>query len=192
MVVVHRLPDLDQLNEEALRALVVAQHQQIEHLKLLIAQLRRMQFGRKSEKLTRQIEQLELQLEDLEAKHAKKTIPSASKPTPAPPSKTSSRRPLPSHLPRVTHTHTPKEDACPGCGGQLRKLGDDISEMLEYVPAHFHVIRHVRPKFSCAHCERIVQAPAPTRPIERGLAGPGLLAHVLVSKYCDYVAFAVM
>lgn len=187
MVVVHGLPDLDQLNEEALRALIVSQQQQIEHLKLLIAQLRRMQFGRKSEKLTRQIEQLELQLEDLEARHSEKTIPSASKPTTAPRSKTSSRRPLPSHLPRVTHTHAPKEDVCPGCGGQLRKLGEDISEMLEYVPAHFHVIRHVRPKFSCAHCEQIVQATAPNRPIERGLAGPGLLAHVLVSKYCDHL-----
>ena len=126
MVVVRGLPDLDQLNEEALRDLIVSQQQQIEHLKLLIAQLRRMQFGRKSEKLTRQIEQLELQLEDLEARHSEKTIPSASKPTPAPRSKTSSRRPLPSHLPRVTHTHAPKEDVCPGCGGPLRKLGEDI------------------------------------------------------------------
>ena len=59
--------------------------------------------------------------------------------------------------------------------------------MLEFVPARFQVIRQVRPKLSCAHCERIVQAPAPSRPIARGLAGPGLLAHVLVSKYCDHL-----
>jgi transposase len=59
--------------------------------------------------------------------------------------------------------------------------------MLEYVPASFFVIRHVRPKLSCSHCERIVQAAAPSRPIERGMAGPGLLAHVLTSKYADHL-----
>jgi transposase len=69
----------------------------------------------------------------------------------------------------------------------LRRLGDDISEILEYVPARFKVVRHVRPKLSCSACECIVQAPAPTRPIVRGLAGPGLLAHVLVSKYADHL-----
>ena len=68
----------------------------------------------------------------------------------------------------------------------MRRLGEDVSEVLEYVPARFKVIRQVRPKLSCAGCERIVQAPAPSRPIERGLAGPGLLAHVLVAKYCDH------
>jgi transposase len=68
----------------------------------------------------------------------------------------------------------------------LRKLGEDVAEVLEYVPASFRVIRHVRPKLSCTKCDCIVQAEAPSRPIERGLAGPGLLAHVLVSKYCDH------
>jgi transposase len=97
------------------------------------------------------------------------------------------RRALPAHLPRRTQTHQPKSTTCPGCGGELRKLGEDISEMLDYLPANFVVIRHVRPKLSCGHCERIVQAPAPSRPIARGLAGPGLLAHVLVSKYCDHL-----
>jgi transposase len=76
---------------------------------------------------------------------------------------------------------------CPACGGELRTLGEDISEMLEYVPSHFKVIRHIRPKLSCASCQKIVQPAAPSRPIERGLAGPGLLAHVLVSKYCDHL-----
>ena len=79
--------------------------------------------------------------------------------------------------------HVPKKSACPDCGGELRKLGEDVSEMLEYVPASFQVIRHVRPKLGCTQCDEIVQAAAPSRPIERGLAGPGLLAHVLVSKY---------
>jgi len=67
------------------------------------------------------------------------------------------------------------------------KLGEDVSEMLEYVPASFFVIRHVRPKLSCTKCDHIVQAAAPSRPIERGTAGPGLFAHVLVSKYADHL-----
>jgi transposase len=69
----------------------------------------------------------------------------------------------------------------------LSKLGEDVSEMLEYVPASFFVVRHVRPKLSCTKCDHIVQAAAPTRPIARGIAGPGLLAHVLVSKYADHL-----
>src|SRR6202011_3169449 len=72
-------------------------------------------------------------------------------------------------------------------GGQLRHFGDDVSEQLEYIPDSFKVIRHVRPKFSCTGCDRVVEAPAPSRPIERGLAGPGLLAHVVVSKYADHL-----
>src|SRR5215813_610971 len=81
----------------------------------------------------------------------------------------------------------PKHAACPDCGGELRKLSEDVSEMLEYVPESFQVIRQVRPKLSCRQCERILQAPAPSRPIARGLAGAGLLAHVLVSKYADHL-----
>jgi transposase len=96
------------------------------------------------------------------------------------------RRPLPDHLPRQTETHRPEQESCPGCGGGLRKLGEDVSEMLEYVPARFKVIRYVRPKLSCTKCDVIVQAEAQSRPIARGLAGPGLLAHVLVSKYADH------
>jgi transposase len=83
--------------------------------------------------------------------------------------------------------HLPGQDCCPDCGGQLRNFGEDVAEVLEYVPANFKVIRHVRPKFACAQCERVVLAPAPSRTIERGLAGPGLLAHVLVAKYADHL-----
>jgi len=192
------LPDLDGLNAAGLKALILVQHEQllshrseIEHLKLLIAKLRRMQFGRKSEKLDRQIEQLELKLEELESAKAARVGESAS-PSPVPPSSSLStaakpaRQPLPEHLPREVRTYAPKQAACTECGGRLRPLGEDISEVLEYVPARFKVIRQIRPKLSCATCERIAQAPAPSRPIERGLAGPGLLAHVLVAKYCDH------
>jgi transposase len=190
------LPDLNTLDADALRAMIVAQHEQllshrseIEHLTLLIAKLQRMQFGRRSEKVERQIEQLELKLEELEANRAESASviePPATASTPAPAARPA-RRPLPEHLPRQIETHTPAEQACPQCGGTLAKLGEDVSEMLEYVPAIFKVIRHVRPKLSCTGCDAIVQAPAPSRPIERGLAGPGLLAHVLTSKYCDHL-----
>jgi len=191
------LPNLDHLPAEALKALVLAQQEQllsheneIAHLKLLIAKLQRMQFGRKSEKLSQQIEQLELRLEELQAKpdenasQPQKQHPSTFSPASA---AKPARRALPDHLPRQTQRHDPKESACPDCGGELRTLGEDISEMLEYVPASFLVVRHVRPKLSCTKCDRIVQAAAPSRPIERGVAGPGLLAHVLVSKYTDHL-----
>ena len=98
------------------------------------------------------------------------------------------RRPLPAELPREIETIAPAQQACPDCGGALRMLGEDVSETLEYVPARFKVIRTVRPKLSCACCSRILQEPAPNRPIDRGLAGPGLLAHVLVAKYSDHLA----
>ncbi len=178
------LPDLEALDPAALKAMICLQHAelishktQIEHMELLIAKLRRMQFGRSSEKVERQIEQLELKLEELEANQAEL----APEPAPEPcakdrPSVPSKRRTLPEHLPREVHTHLPKEESCSVCKGKLKKLGEDVSEMLEYLPASFKVIRHVRPRMCCAGCDRIVQAPAPTRPIDRGMAGPGLLA----------------
>ena len=198
------LPDLNVLPAEMLRALILAQHQElitkdeqlisrereIEHLKLLLVKLHRMQFGRKSEKLQRQIEQLELRLEELESSRSEKE-PAPPEPTPvvAPSSAsaTKPRRALPDHLPRETRRHEPKESVCPQCQGELRKLGEDVSEVLEYVPASFRVIRHVRTKLSCTKCDCIVQAEASSRPIARGMAGPGLLAHVLVSKYADHL-----
>jgi len=97
------------------------------------------------------------------------------------------RRPLPAHLPRETRKYLPKQESCPDCGGALKPLGEDVSEVLDYVQVRFKVIRQVRPKLACAGCDRIVQAEAPSRPIERGMAGPGLLAHVLVSKYGDHL-----
>jgi transposase len=157
---------------------------EIEHLKLVLAKLKRMQFGRSSEKLDRQIEQLELKLEDLEAEEA---VAEARAPLKVAPRKARERKPLPPHLPREEQIYTPPGDACPTCGGGLRPLGEDVAEQLEYVPASFRVIRHVRPKLACSCCDAIVQAPAPSRPIERGIAGPGLLAHVLVAKYADHL-----
>src|SRR6267378_2184263 len=208
------LPDLTRLNPEDLKALIIAQHAQIlsqdeqllskdeqllrkeeqlssrdeeiERLKLLIAKLRRMQFGRKSEKLDWEIEQLELKLDELEAHRAQHTAGPLAASTVNRMAKRA-RQPLPAHLPRETHKILPKPEACPDCGGKLKQLSEDVSETLEYVPEHFKVIRQVRPKLACACCDKIVQAEAASRPIARGMAGPGLLAHVLVSKYCDHL-----
>jgi transposase len=220
------LPDLDQLDAEALKALLIAGHNQlleqratlaalhaeldehrqtltaqseqlrssserIEHLKLLVDKMRRMIFGKKSEKVVVQLEQLEFQLEDLESTQAEAEAMADA----AAPANTSAReqkarparKPLPSHLPREVVSHLPSGDCCPDCGGALRQFGEDVTEQLEYIPESFKVIRHVRPKFACNGCDRVVEAPAPSRPIERGIAGPGLLAHVLVSKFADHL-----
>lgn len=189
------LPDLETLDPAALKAMICLQHaelmshrSQIERLELLIAKLRRMQFGRSSEKVERQIEQLELKLEELEATHDE--IEPEPVPQPSTADRTSTlnkRRALPEHLPREVHTHLPSEESCSVCKGKLKKLGEDVSEMLEYLPASFKVVRHVRPRMCCTGCDRIVQAPAPWRPIDRGVAGPGLLAHVLTAKFCDHL-----
>ena len=175
---------------DALKALVIAQRTQlnvhaseIEHLKLIIAKLKRMQFGRRSEKLDHEVEQLELRLEELQI--AQTQTPAASNPNTDEKTKPV-RRPLPEHLPRENVVHQPACN-CPDCGAAMRQIGEDVSEVLEHVSAHFRVIRHVRPKLACPACERIVQVAAPARPIERGMAGPGLLAHILTSKYADHL-----
>lgn len=97
------------------------------------------------------------------------------------------RKPLPDHLSRETVEHAPAACSCPDCGGALKRLGEDVAEVLESVPEHFKVIRHVRPKLACTACDTIIQPPAASRPITNGLAGPGLLAHVLTAKYCDHL-----
>ena len=160
----------------------------IEKLKYTIAKLRREKFGQSSERGAI-LEQLELALAELQedaaqaeataeiaAAEAKVAVRSFERRRPA-------RRPLPEHLPRERVVY-PAPAACPCCGGFLHKIGEDVTEMLELVPRQWKVIQHVREKFSCRSCESITQPPAPSHPIARGRAGPGLLAQVLFSKYC--------
>ena len=154
--------------------------------------MRRARFGRSSEKLDRDIEQLELLIGDLEEGDAESKARTAAA-TGAPgrakadASRPRGRQPLPDHLPREVIRHE-AACACPECGGTIfSKLGEDEREVLEYVPSHFKVVVHVRPKLSCRGCETIVQAPMPSLPIERGRPGPALLAHVAVSKYADHL-----
>lgn len=165
---------------------------EIEKLKYQIAKLRRMQFGRSSEKITRQIQQLELQLEELETAEAEEIAKADAEGRPAPirPRSKAKRKPLPEHLPREEVVHEPADDgacSCPACGGGMARLGEDVTEVLDYVPGRFQVIRHVRPKYACKACDAITQAPAPALPTPRGRATPATLAHLLVSKYCDHL-----
>jgi transposase len=160
---------------------------EIEQLKYQIAKLKHEQYGQSSERST-VLEQLELQLSELEedaseaeaaaqlaAQRAKTEVKSFERRKPA-------RRPLPAHLPRERIVY-PSPSACPCCGGVLHKLGEDVTETLELIPRQWKVIQHVREKLSCRSCEQITQPPAPSHPIARGRAGPGLLAHILFAKY---------
>ena len=151
----------------------------IEKLKHQLAGMRRHRFGASSEAL----DQLELTLEDEEIMRAAEVERTA--PPPSDEKRQPKRRPLPDHLPRNEEILSPG-DACGHCGGKLKLLGDDVTEELEYIPGRFVVNRIVRPRMACACCETIHQAALPSRPIERGRPGPGLLAHVLVSKYGDH------
>jgi transposase len=167
------------------RAKVSALEQHITNLEHQLAALRRARFGSSSEQLDEQIYQLELMLEELQSAKADRVVESE----PASPEnkpKPTARKPLPEHLPRETIEHG-THNGCEQCGHALSLIGEDVSEQLEYVPSSFRVIRHVRPKYSCTSCNSIVQASAPSRPIARGYAGPGLLAHVAVAKYCDHL-----
>jgi transposase len=165
---------------------------EIEKLKFQIAKLRRMQFGRSSERITRQIEQLELRLEELETGEAE-AVAKAEAADPVIPIRERAkpkRKPLPDHLPRQEVVHQPADDGactCPDCGKGMARLGEDVTEVLDYVPGHFQVIRHVRPKYACTACDAITQAPAPPMPTPRGRATPAMLAHLLVSKFVDHL-----
>src|SRR5580704_3224784 len=151
---------------------------------------RRAEFGRSSEKLAREVEQLELALEALETDQAERLATAAPEVAAAietaAEAQKPARRPLPEHLPREDQRH-PAPCTCPSCGGALRKIADEVSETLDYVPGRFKVIRHIREKLSCRACDTVVAAPAPDHAIARGRAGAELLAHIVVSKYDDHL-----
>ena len=157
---------------------------EIERLHLIIKKLQRSQFGRRAERLDD--DQLHLGLEDIEVELARTEAR-------LPPVKTKVARPaveqpsLPTHLAREDVRFDVESQACPCCGGALHLIGETVSEMLDHVPARLRVIRICRPRYGCRACGTIHQAPAPERPIAKGLATPALLAHVLVSKYCDHL-----
>src|SRR5919202_3730325 len=169
------------------RDLVRVQHDvaqaEIEKLRLLIRQLQRGRFGRRSEKLDP--DQLRLGLEDLEqtaaAAEAAQEAATGSSDAPRPPRvRRRNLGALPAHLPRVEVLVDLEDKACPCCGGAMHVIGEDTSEMLDVVPAQYRVRVIRRPRYGCRACEQaVVQAPAPERPITGGMATKALLAHVL-------------
>lgn len=158
---------------------------EISRLQGIIKQLQRAQFGRRSERLDSS--QLALALEDLDTDLAEITEGGSEKPISDPPSVGARRKPLPDHLGRVDRILDVETDVCAHCGGALHTIGESVSEMLDWVPATLQVIRIRRPKYACRRCETVVQVAAPERVIARGSASPALLAHVLISKYCDHL-----
>jgi transposase len=170
----------------AIRAETASYKAQIEHLKAQLARLRRSQFGRSSEKLDQQIAQLELVLEDLEESAAQdeakdaaaeesssdQTRPAAKRRKPA------VRQPLPEHLPRET-VELEAKITCTCWQPELTRIGEDVTEVLETIPAQLKVIRYVRPKLACRACQAVFQAPSPDLPISKGRPGPDLIAQVI-------------
>jgi transposase len=182
-----------QAENARMSATIRAHDQLIQSLRLRIAKLKKQAFGKSSEKVEREIEQLELALEDLLIAAAE----SATAPAPvddAPAStgdETAERKPR--RRPRVSDA-TPRErreldpgTCCPDCGGDLRLVGEDVSEMLDLVAAQLKVLQIARLKKSCRRCEKMVQEPAPSRPIPGCMASAALLAYILVSKYDDHI-----
>ncbi|WP_442041562.1 IS66 family transposase [Pseudogemmobacter sp. W21_MBD1_M6] len=171
---------------ELMAAEIKAQAYQIEKLKKELAGHRKARFGSKSETMDQLAFDLQEDTEIAAASEAQKTAPETDTDQDAPAKRNHNRAPLPDHLERQEEILSPG-DACGDCGGALKQLGEDVTEELEYVPGHFVVKRIVRPRMTCTCCEAFAQAELPSRPITRGRPGPGLLAHVLVGKYCDHL-----
>ena len=186
----NQLPDdTEELKQRLLKSATL-----IDALRAEVLRLRRWHYGRSSESVDLAINP-ELPLTGGQSQQAAMATEASGARPPKllsvqkPVSSISARRPprmLPPDLPRVIKVHAPAHCACPDCGRQMSRLGEDASEQLDYVPGYFQVIRHVRPKMSCGACARIVQSPAPSRPIERALPSAALLAQVVAAKYADH------
>jgi transposase len=183
-------PDIIPSEPAELREFTVGLLAELKNRDLLIEKLRHQvagqnthRFGSKAEG----IDQLQLRLEDEEVAEAVAAAP-FEQPTEADVDTKSKpkRKPLPEHLSRVEQVLS-VGDACTDCGGELRELGRDTTDELEYVPGRFVVNQIIRPRMACKDCDCISQAPLPSRPIEKGIPGPGFLAHVLISKYMDHL-----
>jgi len=182
------LPDDPNVLQQILREVVPELQAENEKLWQLIQRLLRHRYGPRSEKLD--LEQLQLALEDAEQSAAEGE---AAKEAEEPPERrrrrttaNRNRGALPAHLPRYEVVIDIESKQCPCCGGALHMIGEDRTEMLDLVPAQLRVKVVCRPRYGCRSCESaVVQAPAPDRPIDGGMATEALVAHVVVSKFCD-------
>lgn len=168
-------------------AAVETRETEIGRLQEIIRKLQRLQFGRRSERMTGGLDadQLDLALEDLDGdvaalREAGPAVVARS------PERAPHRKALPDHVPREEVVLAPESGTCPCCGEALQPAGESVSEMLDWVPARVRVIRTRRPKLACRRCGTLHQHPAPERVIAGGLATPALLAQVLTAKYCDH------
>lgn len=182
-----------QAENAKISATLRAHDQLIQALRLRIAKLRKQAFGQSSEKIEREIEQLELALEDLMIAAAETdTTPVNEADVATPPTLIAAeggmrRRPRVSANAARERRELDPGTCCPDCGGDLRLVGEDVSEILDMIAAQMKVVQIARLKKSCRRCEKMVQVPAPSRPIGGSMAGAGLLAHVLVSKFDDHL-----
>lgn len=161
---------------------------EIRSLKEQLALLKAKRFGKSSEKLEKQISELELRIEDKEIEQATREEAKTDG-APTLERRRTGRIKLPENLERIDNVIAAPTE-CDACGGtEFRKINDDISEVLEYVPSSFKVIRNIRPRCACKACDNIVQAYAPSNAIDKGKAGAGMLAHIIVQKYCNHLPF---
>jgi transposase len=180
------LPD----DPDTLKAMLIAERVRSERLVQIIKELQRHRFGRRAETLPE--DQLLLALEDIEQTEAGAAAEAEQK-SPAHRAATAKKRrtnrgALPAHLPRVETVVDVEDKACPCCKGELHRIGEDVSERLDIIPAQFRVLVMRRPKYACRACEDVVvQSPAPPRLIEGGMPTETTVAHVIVSKYADHL-----
>jgi transposase len=183
---IETLPD----DPNELKAMLLAERARNERLVQIIKEMQRHRFGRRAETLPE--DQMLLALEEVEQTEAGAAAAteakSAAKRETAARKRRTNRGALPAHLPRIETVVDIEDKACPCCKGALHRIGEDVSERLDVVPAQFRVLVTRRPKYACRACEgAVVQAPAPARLIEGGLPTEATVAHVLVSKYADHL-----
>jgi transposase len=185
--------DLDTLDETQLRQAVQRLRVELHHKSALVdklthenATLKRLKFAAKSEVFN--AEQKSLLEETLDADLAAVAAEiEREQPNKAPRDRQAPKRTkLPANLPRRDIHHEPENTTC-GCGQAMKRIGEDVAEKLDYEPGVFTVERHVRGKWACACCERLVQAPVAAHVIDKGIPTTGLLAQVLVAKYLDHL-----
>src|SRR5208283_1855609 len=183
---IEALPD----DPNELKAMLLAERARNERLVQIIKEMQRHRFGRRAETLPE--DQMLLALEDVEQTQAgiaeAAESQSAAARSEAAGQRRRNRGALPAHLPRIETIVDIDDKVCPCCKGELHRIGEDVSERLDVIPAHFRVLVTRRPKYACRACEEgVAQAPAPARLIEGGLPTEATVAHVLVSKYADHL-----
>ncbi|WP_165671677.1 IS66 family transposase zinc-finger binding domain-containing protein, partial [Metapseudomonas otitidis] len=194
-------PNLDQLTPDQLRALAAQLLTQvdamgkkihrdqtiIEQLTHEIAWFKRHKFAKRSEQLSPDQSSLLDDLLDTDIAAIEAELKAVNPPVAqAEPRQQPKRTALPAQFPRTVIRHEPENTQC-ACGCQLQRIGEDVSEKLDYTPGVFTVEQHVRGKWACRQCETLIQAPVPAQVIDKGIPTAGLLAHVMVAKFADHL-----